>query len=97
MSPSTPSERARSRHYPPKSLSVSALHPLSLREGEVLGWIVEGKRDAEIAAILGLSTRTVEKHVQHILEKLSVETRTGAVTWWRERLRSIEDAISTNA
>lgn len=96
MSPST-AARARSRQSPPKSLPLSALHPLSLREGEVLGWIVEGKRDAEIAAILGLSTRTVEKHVQHILEKLGVETRTGAVTWCHERRRSIEHAIITNA
>ncbi|MEY2576718.1 MAG: hypothetical protein QOF80_2205 [Verrucomicrobiota bacterium] len=70
---------------------------MSLREGEVLGWIVEGKRDAEIAAILGLSTRTVEKHVQHILEKVGVETRTGAVTWCHERRRAIESAIIPNS
>jgi DNA-binding CsgD family transcriptional regulator len=97
MPPSTAAARAGSPQRPPKSLPLSALHPLSLREGEVLEWIVEGKRDAEIAAILGLSTRTVEKHVQHILEKLGVETRTGAVTWWHERLRAIERATMENA
>ncbi|CAN5483557.1 hypothetical protein BH20VER3_BH20VER3_09210 [soil metagenome] len=42
-------------------------------------WISEGKRDREIAIILGLSRRTVEKHAAHIYDKLHVETRTAAV------------------
>lgn len=52
---------------------------LSRRETEVLLWITQGKRDAEIAVILGISPRTVNHHVQHILKKLGVETRTAAV------------------
>ena len=52
---------------------------LTPRESEVMRWVSEGKRDREIAIILGLSPRTVEKHVCHILEKLQVETRTAAV------------------
>jgi DNA-binding CsgD family transcriptional regulator len=51
---------------------------LSRRQAEVLVWITEGKTNGEIATILGLSERTVEKHVQHILERLGVETRTAA-------------------
>lgn len=58
-------------------LSLRALR-LTRRECEVLGWIVAGKRDAEIAAILGISARTVGKHIEHVLAKLSVETRTAA-------------------
>lgn len=52
---------------------------LTPRECEVMRWITEGKRDREIAIILGLSRRTVEKHATHIFEKLNVETRTAAV------------------
>lgn len=52
---------------------------LTTREAEVLLWIAEGKRDGEIATILGVSRRTVNKHVEHILEKLGAETRTAAV------------------
>lgn len=52
---------------------------LSRRESEVLLWIAEGKRDKEIALILGISYRTVTDHVRAILTKLSVETRTAAV------------------
>jgi hypothetical protein len=46
-------------------------------------WLSEGKRDREIAIILGLSSRTVEKHVCHIFEKLKVETRTAAASQCR--------------
>lgn len=51
---------------------------LSVRERQVVGWLMEGKRDGEIAAILGISVNTVHKHVQRILQKLGVETRTAA-------------------
>lgn len=51
---------------------------LTPREREVLHWIGEGKRDAEVAVILGISRRTVSKHVEHILAKLGCETRTAA-------------------
>lgn len=48
------------------------------RESEVLHWIMLGKRDSEIAQIVGCKLRTVQKHVTRILAKLSVETRTAA-------------------
>ncbi len=51
---------------------------LSRREAEVMHWMAEGKRDAEIAVILSISARTVNHHVRAILTKLSVETRTAA-------------------
>jgi DNA-binding CsgD family transcriptional regulator len=52
---------------------------LSSREQEVLRWCAAGKTDRDIAAILGISPRTVHKHLQRIYEKLGVETRTAAV------------------
>jgi DNA-binding CsgD family transcriptional regulator len=52
---------------------------LTPRENEVVGWLAGGKTDRDIAAILGCSHRTVQKHLQHIYEKLGVETRTAAV------------------
>jgi len=51
---------------------------LSRREAEVLKWAAEGKRDGEIALILGLSVRTVNHHLERIYRKLNVETRTTA-------------------
>lgn len=52
---------------------------LTKRESEVLLWMAQGKRDREIAVILGTSYRTVTNHVRSILAKLRVENRTGAV------------------
>lgn len=55
-------------------------HGLTAREVEVLHWIAAGKTNNTIAAILGMQTGTVKKHVEHIFEKLGVETRTAAAT-----------------
>lgn len=52
--------------------------PLTPREREVLTWVAAGKTDRRIADILGMSARTAQKHLQHIYEKLGVETRTAA-------------------
>ncbi len=48
---------------------------LTRREDEVAHWICRGKSNAEIAAILGISPRTVHKHVEHILARAGVESR----------------------
>ncbi|WP_232229864.1 helix-turn-helix transcriptional regulator [Polaromonas glacialis] len=52
---------------------------LTQREAEVMHWLACGKTDAEIAALLSISPRTVQKHLEHIYVKLGVETRTAAV------------------
>lgn len=52
---------------------------LSLRESEILHWIAQGRRDGEIATIIGVSPRTVSKHVENILRKLRAPHRAGAV------------------
>ena len=52
---------------------------LTAREREVLHWLASGKTDADIAALLSISTRTVNKHLEHVYVKLGVETRTAAV------------------
>jgi DNA-binding CsgD family transcriptional regulator len=53
-------------------------HSLSPREADVLAWAAHGKTNNEIAGILGISLPTVKKHMEHILQKLGVETRTAA-------------------
>ncbi len=63
------------------TLGPNALLGLGLtpREVEVLFWLSEGKTNAEIGIILSSARRTVEKHVEHILEKLQVENRAAAI------------------
>jgi len=62
------------------SVSADALAHLSLtqREREILALVAAGKTNAEIAVLLSISARTVQKHLEHIFPKLGVETRTAA-------------------
>jgi DNA-binding NarL/FixJ family response regulator len=56
-------------------LATASLTP---RETEVLSWIAKGKTNRDVAEILGMSPRTVNKHLEHVFEKLGVETRAAA-------------------
>jgi len=58
---------------------------LTPQESHIMHWLIQGKRDSEIAQILNSKTRTVEKHTQHIFTKLGVETRTAAALVALER------------
>jgi len=51
---------------------------LSAREAEVLAWVAHGRTNAGVASILGVSVLTIKKHLEHIFDKLGVETRTAA-------------------
>ncbi|WP_418135907.1 response regulator [Agrobacterium sp. El2ro-1b] len=51
---------------------------LTTRESEVLLWIAKGKSNRDIGEILGLSARTVNKHLEQIYVKLGVENRASA-------------------
>lgn len=51
---------------------------LTAREGEVLYWVVKGKTNRDIGDILGSSPATVKKQLEHVFEKMGVETRTAA-------------------
>lgn len=67
------------------------IHPtraenLTQRETEVLTWLAKGKTNRDIADILGMSPRTVNKHLEHIYVKLGVETRTAAAAIARQQL-----------
>ncbi|MES2474190.1 MAG: helix-turn-helix transcriptional regulator [Verrucomicrobiota bacterium] len=66
-------------HQIANACSEIAAIPLTPREVEVFGWLHEGKRNGEIATILGCAKRTVDKHVENILRKTGTETRTAAV------------------
>ncbi len=62
---------------------------LTPREMEVFYWVVEGKRNAEIATILKLRLDTVKGHVERIFQKLHVENRHAAI---RRGLECVQQA-----
>src|SRR5690242_11787778 len=54
---------------------------LSRREREVAALVVEGLTNKEIAARLFISERTVDGHLEHVREKLEVNTRAQVAAW----------------
>jgi DNA-binding CsgD family transcriptional regulator len=56
----------------------SGLSALSKREAETLQWVAKGKTNSEIALLLGITEKTVEKHLERVYRKLGVENRTMA-------------------
>ncbi|MCI0746354.1 MAG: response regulator transcription factor [Verrucomicrobia subdivision 3 bacterium] len=75
------SEQQVKREFNPDFSSCEPLLALGLtpRAAEALLWLAQGKTNADIATILGITESTVKKHVQEMFEKLGVETR-GAAT-----------------
>jgi ATP/maltotriose-dependent transcriptional regulator MalT len=62
-----------------KTAPAHALAGLTVREGEVLRLLCEGYSDKEIADRLYISSRTASSHVQAVIGKLGVDSRTAAV------------------
>lgn len=61
---------------------------LTRKEAEVLYWVCKGKTSPDIGDILGSSPRTVNKHLEHVYEKLGVENRTAAAKLALDFLRT---------
>jgi PAS domain S-box-containing protein len=59
--------------------SSLAARSLSMREKEILCWVMQGKSTWDISTILKISERTVKFHVDNIMKKLSAVNRTQAV------------------
>jgi DNA-binding CsgD family transcriptional regulator len=59
--------------------------PLTQRESEVISLLAAGRENAEIAAVLGVSVHTVERHVANIFIKIAVRNRAEATAWAHRR------------
>ena len=61
--------------------AVSKTGQLTRREQDVAVLVTRGLSNSQIAGMLVISARTVEKHVQHIMDKLGVSTRAQIAAW----------------
>ncbi|MBO0802761.1 MAG: response regulator transcription factor [Nocardiopsaceae bacterium] len=67
-----------SRRHPP---GRPAAYALTSREREVLGFVAQGKSNAEIARAMCLSENTIKTHLTHVLDKLQLRDRVHAVIY----------------
>ena len=78
--------RAREDELPiagPRFAATMTARGVTAREAEVLRWVAAGRDDEAVAAGLGISVRTVQKHLERCFRKLAVRTRADAarVVW----------------
>jgi DNA-binding NarL/FixJ family response regulator len=78
-----PAKPAR-KSVPPQPQEAPSEVPLSPREAQVMESIGQGMRNADIAAALQVTEKTVKNHVNHIFTKLGVRTRVEAVLLWQQ-------------
>jgi DNA-binding CsgD family transcriptional regulator len=60
---------------------------LTQREDQVLALIAAGHTNDQAARKLGISPRTVRKHLEAVFTKANVPSRTAAVAWWLRQPR----------
>ena len=70
--------------YPPRGRPVLVFPQLTTREREVLDLLAQGLDNAQIAAHLELSEKTVRNNITHIFDKIGVENRSKAIVLARE-------------
>src|ERR1700686_756395 len=61
------------------------VYPLTRKEVEVAILVAQGKTNKEIASRLFNSERTIDNHVQHIYNKLNIDSRAELALWVQER------------
>ncbi|HZT27186.1 MAG TPA: LuxR C-terminal-related transcriptional regulator [Pseudolabrys sp.] len=74
--------------------NVSDLEKLTMREREILALICEGRSDADMSRLLGLSQNTVRNHVASLYRKIGVNRRSAAIIWARERAVTAQDVLT---
>jgi DNA-binding NarL/FixJ family response regulator len=60
---------------------------LSAREQAVLTWLQHGLSNKEISLALGISPRTVQKHLQRVYQQMGVQTRAEAIVRMHRQAR----------
>ncbi len=69
--------------------AIGSTFGLTGREAEVLYWLAKGKTNRDIGDILGTSPATVKKQLEHVYQKLGVETRTAAASLAMSRVGAL--------
>jgi DNA-binding CsgD family transcriptional regulator len=87
----SPAPSSKIKHDPDESGSIA----LTVRERDVLYWVVRGKVNADISGILRAKPGTIRKHVEHIRRKFGSESRVGIIAaYWQEQIDKRDEEIA---
>ena len=75
----------RQKLLSPRRAAKKAFGGLTEREREVAALIAQGKASREIAEILVVNSRTIEKHIENMLSKLGFTSRAQIAVWASEK------------
>ncbi len=75
----------RQEPLPPRRAAKNLFGGLTEREREVAALIAQGKANREIAEVLVVNYRTIEKHIENILSKLGFTSRAQIAVWASEK------------
>ena len=78
----TVADRLAPIHRLPAPAATATAAPLTQREREVLALVAAGWTNLRVGRLLGITERTVRKHLGNVYDKLAVSGRTSAATWW---------------
>lgn len=70
-------DEIRKRSFTQEGIAKNTIAHLTSRETEVLQLVAEGSSNKQVAAVMGISIKTVEKHRQHVMEKLNIHDTAG--------------------
>ena len=73
------------RRHAPRAAPATGSYPLSRREIEVAVLIAQGLTSKEVGARLFIERGTVDTHIQHIYNKLNIDSRPQLAVWLMER------------
>jgi DNA-binding NarL/FixJ family response regulator len=90
-------QHLRREAHPAVDLPTDILERLTRREREVFQLVRRGIRSREIAAQLSIAEATVYKHIQNILEKLQMRSRTQAVFLMGQEPSAVPSGSPTGA
>jgi len=95
LSPESTQALVRTATRDPSSASTSSAGELTAREKEVLGLVVDGLANKQVAERLTITVATVKYHIQHLYGKLGVRSRTGLVAHALQRSLVDSDGTKT--
>ncbi len=76
---------------------LQPVHRLTLRDVQLLALVANGETNRVIAQVFAVSTKLVERQIQHLCTKVGVRNRTELAAWWGRQLAEEPSELTLEA